>query len=94
MSLDVLGEYTESLFAHSPCTQKFFPRILHIHQDSLGLYGEGFDEIGVLHLRQNSLFIIHLQQNSLHTFSFCAKILYVHSPYPPKFVMQIRRQIL
>jgi hypothetical protein len=46
VSLDVLGEYAKSLFAHSLCTHKFFQHILFIRQNSLGVYGEGFDEIG------------------------------------------------
>ncbi len=31
MSLGILGEYAKSLFAYSPCTHRFFPRILQIH---------------------------------------------------------------
>ncbi len=38
--------------------------------------------------------ILHCHQNSLHAFSLSANIPYAHSPYPPKFVMQIRRQIV
>jgi hypothetical protein len=46
VSLGVLGEYAKSLFAHSLCTHKFFQHILCIRQNSLVVYGEGFDEIG------------------------------------------------
>jgi hypothetical protein len=44
--------------------------------------GEGFDENG----EKEGTFprILHVQQNSLRTFSLCTKILYAHSPFPPK----------
>jgi hypothetical protein len=47
VSLDVLGEDAKSLFAHSLCTHKFFLRSFSPYTPrSLGVYGEGFDEIG------------------------------------------------
>jgi hypothetical protein len=100
VSLDVLGEYARSLFGYSICTQhKFFPRILRIRQNSLGIYEKGFDEIGEkegpfpcsLHVRHLCAFSIYAKILYVHLF---AEILYAHSPYTSKFVMHIRRQIL
>jgi hypothetical protein len=59
------------------CTHRFFPRILRIRKDSLGLYGKEFDEISIY-------------ANILYSYSsYIAKNLYGRSSYPPKFFMHI-----
>ena len=51
MSIGVLGEYAKSIFASSPCTQRFFPRILRV--DTFSAYGEVFRRTyGELYLGQ------------------------------------------
>ncbi len=37
MSCGMLGEYPKSLFVSSPCTQRFFPRILQIRLNTFHL---------------------------------------------------------
>jgi hypothetical protein len=76
----------------SPCTHEFLPGILHIRKDSLGVYGKGFDEIS----EKEGTFscVLHMRQNSLCAFSINDNILYAHSQYTQKFVLQIWRQIL
>jgi hypothetical protein len=63
----------QGLFAHSPCMHKFFPHILHIRQGSLGVYGEGFDEIGK-------------KEGTFPRFLQVRQILYARSPCTSKFL--------
>ncbi len=42
MSFGVLGEYAKSLFASSPCTQRFFPLILRICLNTFRGVGDDF----------------------------------------------------
>jgi hypothetical protein len=42
ISLDILGEYAKSLFASSPCTHKFFPRILRMRLNTFHAFGDNF----------------------------------------------------
>ncbi len=39
ISLGVLGEYAKSLFASSPCTHEFFPRILRMLLNTFCAFG-------------------------------------------------------
>ncbi len=41
-SLGVFGEYAKSLFASSPLTHKYFPRILQIRLNTFRAYGDDF----------------------------------------------------
>jgi hypothetical protein len=42
MSFGILGEYAKSIFASSPCTQRFFPRILRIRLNTFHVFGDDF----------------------------------------------------
>ncbi len=42
MSLGLLWEYAKSLFASSPCTHRFFPRILRMHFNTSCVFGDDF----------------------------------------------------
>jgi hypothetical protein len=42
MYFGVLGEYAKILFASSPCTHRFFPRILRIHLNTFRVFGDDF----------------------------------------------------
>jgi hypothetical protein len=40
MSFGVLGEYVKSLFASSPCSHRFFPRILRMRLNTFRVFGD------------------------------------------------------
>jgi hypothetical protein len=42
MSFGVLGEYAKILLVSSPCTHRFFPRILRIHLNTFRVLGDDF----------------------------------------------------
>jgi hypothetical protein len=42
MSFGILGEYAKSVFASSPCTQRFFPCILRICLNTFRVFGDDF----------------------------------------------------
>ncbi len=48
MSLCVVREHAQMLFAYSLHTHRFFPRILRLRVDTIGAYGEVFRADGEL----------------------------------------------